>query len=167
MNYEIKELSLAMIFEYFQMIVSVKSFTALIRRVRMKGIKELLEEFVSSQADYGEIAEVDADAAEVYDFIQGYILKEHLSISVLKVKNKIFLSRNKLEFDKLYELIKRLCHLSIEDKLMEIWEDKENKLLNVVFPSIKRHFLIRYVDEEDKLDKIEAILQEKAFIYSR
>lgn len=126
----------------------------------MKEIKELLKEFVNSQADYGEIADIDVDATEVYDFIQGYILKEHLSISVLKVKDKIFLSRNKLEFDELYELIKRLCHLSIGDKLVEIWEDEKNKLLNVVFPSIKRHFLIRYVDEGDKLDKIETILDE-------
>jgi len=131
----------------------------------MKEIKELLEEFVNSQADYGEIAEIDVDATEVHDFIQGYILKEHLSISVLKVKNRIFLSRNKLEFDQLYELTKRLCHLSIGDKLVEIWEDKENKLLNVVFPSIKRHFLIRYADEGDKLDKIEAILHENSSIY--
>ncbi len=126
----------------------------------MKEIKELLEEFVDSQADYGEIADIDVDATEVYDFIQRYILKEHLSISVLKVKDKIFLSKNKLEFDELYELIKRLCRLSIGDKLVEIWEDKENKLLNLVFPSIKRHFLIRYADEGDKLDKIEAILDE-------
>jgi hypothetical protein len=130
----------------------------------MKEIKELLEEFVNSQADYGEIAEINVDATEVYVFLQGYILKEHLPISVLKVKNKIFLSRNKLEFDHLYELIKRLCHLSIRDKLAEIWEDKENKLLNVVFPSIKRHFLIRYADEEDKLDKIEAILRENSYL---
>jgi len=126
----------------------------------MKEIKEILEEFVDSQADYGEIADINVNATEVYDFIQGYILKEHLSISVLKVKDKIFLSKNKLEFDELYELIKRLCRLSIGDKLVEIWEDKENKLLNLVFPSIKRHFLIRYADEGDKLDKIEAILDE-------
>jgi len=126
----------------------------------MKEIKEILKEFVNSQADYGEIVDIDVDATKVYDFIQGYILKEHLPISVLKVKDKIFLSKNKLEFDELYELIKRLCHLSIGDKLVEIWEDKENKLLNLVFPSIKRHFLIRYADEGDRLDKIGAILDE-------
>ena len=128
----------------------------------MKEVKELLEEFVYSQADYGEIAEIYVDATQVYEFIQGYILKEHLSISILKVKNKIFLSKNTSKFDQLYELIKRLCHPLMEKKLVEIWEDKENKMLNVVFPSIKRHFLIRYADEGDKLGKIEDILYKNA-----
>ena len=131
----------------------------------MKEVKELLEEFVYSQADYGEIAEIYVDATQVYEFIQGYILKEHLSISILKVKNKIFLSKNTSKFDQLYELIKRLCHPLMEKKLVEIWEDKENKMLNVVFPSIKRHFLIRYADEGDKLGKIEDILYENSSIY--
>jgi len=124
----------------------------------MKEVKELLEKFVYSQADYGEITEIYVDATEVYEFIQGYILKENLSISVLKVKNKIFLSKNTSKFDQLYELIKSLCHPLMENKMVEIWEDKENKMLNVVLPSIKRHFLIRYADEGDKLGKIEDIL---------
>jgi len=123
----------------------------------MKEVKKLLEEFVYSQAEYGEITEIYVDATQVYEFIQGYILKEHLSISVLKVKNKIFLSKNTSKFDELYELIKKLCHPLMENKLVEIWEDKGNKMLNVVFPSIKKHFLIRYADEGDKLGKIEDI----------
>ncbi len=123
----------------------------------MKEVKKLLEEFVYSQADYGEIDEIYTDATQVYEFIQGYILKENLSISVLKVKNKIFLSKNTSKFDELYELIKKLCHPLMENQMVEIWEDKENKMLNIVLPSIKKHFLIRYADEGDKLGKIEDI----------
>lgn len=126
---------------------------------------KLLEEFVKSKADYGEIDEMGVDTVKVYDFIQEHILRKDLPISALKVKNKILLSKNIINFGQIYELIKSFCELTINDKMVEIWQDKENNLLNVVYPSIQRHFPIKYDSEIDKLDKIEAVLQENSLLY--
>lgn len=127
-------------------------------------VKDFLERFVSSQAMYGEIIDVDAKSTEIYNSIynsiRDYVLKSTLPLYVLRCQNTIFLSKNNPAFDQLYEVIKKFAILLIEKGILEIWDDRENKVINVIFPSIKRHFLVKYSDEEDKVLKTNAIMNE-------
>jgi len=125
-----------------------------------KEIKDIIEEFITSKVNYSEVSITKENVMEVYNSIKEYILKNDLPFSVLRCQNKIFLSLNKIEFEQLYEVIKRFSTLSLEKGVLEIWEDKENKLLHVVFPSVRRHFIVRYLDEEDKLHKTNSIIYE-------
>ena len=123
-------------------------------------VKDFLEVFVNSQAIYGEITDVDAKSTEISNSIRDYVLKSTLPLYVLKCQNTIFLSKNNPAFDQLYEIIKKFCTLLVERGILEIWDDKGNKIINVVFPSIKRHFLVKYSDEEDRALKTNAIVNE-------
>jgi len=125
-----------------------------------KKVKDLIEEFINSQVDYGEITDIGANSIEIYNSIKDYILKNDSPLYVLKCQNRIFLSKNKPEFDHLYEVVKKFGTLLIEKGILEIWDDNRNKLLNVVFPSIKRHFLVKYSNERNKALKINAIINE-------
>ena len=125
-----------------------------------KKLKDFIERFINSQVDYGKITDIDVNSTEVYNFIKDYILKNNKPLCVLKCQNRIFLSKNKPEFDHLYEVVKKFGTLLIEKGILEIWDDNKNKLLNVIFPSIKRHFLVKYSNERNKALKINAIINE-------
>ena len=103
---------------------------------------EFINSFLASTGSYGEIAEIEGGVKEVYDFIKGYISKRGIEISVLKGKDRIFLSKPNIEFEETYKVVKRRCVLLERKGIIEVWDDKENKLLNVVIPSVRKHFLI-------------------------
>ncbi len=123
-------------------------------------VKDCLERFVSSQAMYGEITDVDANSPDIYNSIKDYVLKSTFPLYIIRCQNTIFLSKDNPAFDQLYQVIKKFGVLLVEKGILEIWDDKENKVINVIFPSIKRHFLIKYLDEEDKILKTDAIINE-------
>lgn len=123
-------------------------------------VRDLIHKFITSKGDYGEITNIDVDPTQVCDSIKTYIMKNDLPLYVLKCQNLILLSKNKPEFGRLYDVIKKICILIIEKGILEIWDDEVNKLLNVVFPSIRRHFLVRYLNVTDRSVKIDAILSE-------
>ena len=123
-------------------------------------VRDLIQKFITSKGDYGEITNIDVDSIQVCNSIKTYIMTNDLPLYVLKCQNRILLSKNKPEFGRLYDVIKQICLLIIEKGILEIWDDKVNKLLNVVFPSIRRHFLVRYLNVADRSVKIDAILNE-------
>ena len=123
-------------------------------------IKDFLGGFMNSQAMYGEITDIDTKSVEITNFIKDYVLRSGSTLCFLKCQNMIFLSKNNPAFDQLYDIIKKFGTLLVEKGVLELWDDKENKVLNVIFPSIKRHFLAKYSNEEDKVLKINAIMNE-------
>ena len=123
-------------------------------------VKDVLQVFVDSQALYGEITDIDAKSTDICNSIRDYMLKSTSPLYVLKCQNTIFLSKNNPAFDQLYEVIKKCCTLQVQKGILEIWDDKENKVMNAIFPSIKRHFLVKYSDNEDKILKANAIINE-------
>ena len=124
---------------------------------------EFINSFLASNDSYGEITEIEGGVKEVYDFIKGYISKRGGNLSVLRGKDRIFLSNPKIEFEEIYKVMKRHCALLEKRGIMEIWDDKENKLLNVVIPSVRKHFVVSYEDEEHKSGEAEALLRETSF----
>ena len=123
-------------------------------------IRDALDGFMNSKDIYGEITDVDTKSAETTNFIKDYAMKSGSTLCFLKCQNTIFLSKSNPAFDQLYEVVKKFGTLLIEKGVLELWDDKENKVLNVIFPSIKRHFLAKYSTEEDKALKISAIMNE-------
>ena len=118
---------------------------------------EFINSFLASNGSYGEIAETGGGVKEVYDFIKGYISKRGIGISVLRGKDRIFLSKPKIEFEEIYKVVKRHCVLLEKKGMMEVWDDKENKLLNVVIPSVRKHFLINYSSLEERNELISSL----------
>ena len=120
-------------------------------------VLELIKSFLASNSNYGEIAEIEESIKEVYDFINEYISKRGIETYILMGKDRIFLSKPKINFEEIYKILKRHCVFLVNKGLMEVWDDKENKLLNVVISSVRKHFLVSYRDEKHKRDEIEAL----------
>jgi len=116
-----------------------------------KTVIELINSFLASNGNYGEIAEIEEEVKEVYDFIKGYISKRGIAISVLRGEDRIFLSKPKIEFEEIHKVVKKHCVLLEKKGIMEVWDDKENKWLNVVISSVRKHFLIPYSSLEKEL----------------
>lgn len=118
---------------------------------------DFINSFLSSNDNYGELIEIEENVKEIYDFIKDYIFEKGSDLSVLKVKDRVFLSKPRIEFEEVYKVLKKHCTLSKKKGITEIWDDKENKLLNVIVSAVRKHFLISYKSLEERDDLISSI----------
>lgn len=123
-------------------------------------IIEFINSFSASNDSHGEIIEIDRSVTGVCDIIKEYISKRGIDIYVLTGKDRIFLSKPKIKFEAIYAIVKRHCALLESKGIIEFWDDKQNKLLNVIIPSVRKHFLVSYRDEKHKINEIKALLRE-------
>jgi hypothetical protein len=123
-----------------------------------KLINTLIQSFLKSESDYGAIDEIQTDINRIYRLVKEYIDKEHLDIFALKLDNRILLSKTGIDFENIYEVIKKRSNLQLKKEFFEIWDDSKNNLIHLIIMSLKKHFPIEYSTSSQKNKIIEKIL---------
>jgi len=121
-------------------------------------VKTLLETFMGSDENYGAITDIKADVNYVHKLLMEYVDREKLDVYMLKLEDRILLSKTNVRFEKLYKTIKRQSNLEIKKDVMEIWNDADNKILHLFVIPVRKHFLIEYSTATQKTDLVNQIL---------
>jgi len=113
-------------------------------------IKTLMESFLRSDSNYGAITDIQTDINRIYMLVKRYIEKKKLNIYVLKMGDRILLSRTDETFDDLCEVIRRHSKLQVKRGIIEIWDDSDNKILHLLILPVRKHFPIKYSSSRQK-----------------
>ena len=124
-----------------------------------KLIETLIKSFLKSESNYGTITDIE-ETSSVMVLLRNYIQEEKLDIHALKFRDKILLSRTNLEFEDLYEVVKKYSTIYLKRRLVEVWDDKKNKILHLLIIPLRKHFPIEYSDQKEYEENIEIILEE-------
>ncbi|MEM1506682.1 MAG: hypothetical protein QW702_06260 [Candidatus Bathyarchaeia archaeon] len=130
-----------------------------------KLVEMLVESFLRAGSDYGAITDIRTDVDRIYTLLKNYISREKLDIYVLKVGDKIFMSKTNVNFDRIYEIIRERSRLEIKRGIIEIWDDSENGLLHFLIIPLRKHFPMEYTTEDDKEKIVKALLDEYSDVY--
>jgi len=121
-------------------------------------VKTLLETFMRSDENYGEITDIKTDVNSIHKLLIDYVNRENLDVYVLKLEDRILLSKINVRFEELYKTVKKQSNLEIKKDIMEIWNDPDNKMLHLFITPIRKHFPIEYSTTTQKTDLINQIL---------
>jgi hypothetical protein len=118
-----------------------------------KLVKTLIKSFLRSDSNYGAITDIKSDINHIYEMAVSYIDEEKLDVYVLKLEDRILLSKTGADFDDVYEVMKGHSELQIKKDMIELWDDPENKILHLIVVPVRKHFPIEYstVKEKDKM----------------
>ncbi|MEM1607137.1 MAG: hypothetical protein QW341_04155 [Candidatus Bathyarchaeia archaeon] len=131
-----------------------------------KLIEMLVKSFLRADSDYGAITDIRTDIDSIYMLMKSYVSEEKLDIYVLKIGDKILMSKTNVNFDRIYEVIKERSHLEAKRGIIEIWDDPENGLLHFLIVPLRKHFPIEYATDNDKEKTIKVLLNEYSDICS-
>ena len=120
-------------------------------------VKTMLENFLTSDGNYGAITDIKADTNSIYTTMMDYVNKEKLDVYVLKLEDRILLSKTNVRFEELYKTIKKQSELEIKKEMIEIWNDTNNKILHLIIVPVRKHFQIEYSTTTQKTELIEKI----------
>ncbi|MCX8170953.1 MAG: hypothetical protein N3E47_03125 [Candidatus Bathyarchaeota archaeon] len=123
-----------------------------------KLIEMLVKSFLRAGSDYGAITDIKTDVDNIYMLVKSYISEKRLDIYVLKIGDRILMSKTNENFDRIYEVIKERSSLEIKRGIIEIWDDSENGLLHFLIIPLRKHFPIEYATDSDKEKTIKALL---------
>ncbi|RLI41715.1 hypothetical protein DRO64_07145 [Candidatus Bathyarchaeota archaeon] len=116
----------------------------------IKLIKTLMESFLRSNSNYGAITDIQTDINRIYTLVKRYIEEKKVNVYVLKMGNRILLSRTDETFDDLYKVIRQHSKLQVKRDIMEIWDDSDNKILHLLVLPVRKHFPIKYNNSRQK-----------------
>ena len=120
-------------------------------------VKTMLKNFLTSDGNYGAITDIKADTNSIYTTMMDYVNKEKLDVYVLKLEDRILLSKTNVRFEELYKAIKKQSELEIKKEMIEIWNDTNNKILHLIIIPVRKHFQIEYSTTTQKTELIEKI----------
>ena len=120
-------------------------------------IKTMLRNFLASDESYGVITDMKADTNSIYTAIMDYVNKENLDVYVLKLEDRVLLSKDNPLFEEVYNAIKKQSELEIKKDIIEIWNDHNNKILHLIIIPVRKHFPIEYSTTTQKTELIEKI----------
>jgi hypothetical protein len=121
-------------------------------------VKTLLENFMRSDVNYGTITETKADVKDVYKVLMDYVNREKLDVYMLKLEDRILLSKTNVRFEELYETVRKKSKLETKKDITEIWNDADNQILHLFVIPIRKHFPIEYSNTTHKTDLVNKIL---------
>jgi hypothetical protein len=119
----------------------------------------LIKSFLKSESNYGAITDIE-ETSSIMDLLRNYIQKEKLDIHALKFRDRILLSRTNLEFEDLYEVIKKYSTILVKRRLVEVWDDKKSQILHLLIIPLRKHFPIEYSNQKQYEENIKTILEE-------
>ena len=125
-----------------------------------KLIETLIKSFLRTDSNYGAIADIDTDVNYVYKLVKNYISEEKLDIYALKLGNRILMSKTNLDFEEVYEVIRKHSYLKTKMGVVEIWDDLENQILHFLILPLRKHFPIEYSTRSEKEKIINVLLRE-------
>jgi len=122
-----------------------------------KLIETLIESFLRSSSDYGAITDIETDIDQIYLLVKKYVEEKKIDVYVLKINDRVLLSKTNEGFDDLYEVIKQNSELQIKKDMIEIWDDAKNKILHLLVMPVRKHFPIKYTNSKQKMETIKKI----------
>jgi len=122
-----------------------------------KLIETLIESFLRSSSDYGAITDIETDIDQIYLLVKKYVEEKKIDVYVLKINDRVLLSKTNEGFDDLYEVIKQNSELQIKKDMIEIWDDAKNKILHLLVIPVRKHFPIKYTNSKQKMETIKKI----------
>ena len=120
-------------------------------------VKTMLRNFLASDGNYGAITDIKADTNSIYTTMMDYVNKEKLDVYVLKLEDRILLSKTNVCFEELYKAIEKQSEIEIKKKMIEVWNDTNNKILHLIIIPVKKHFPIEYSTPTQKTELIKKI----------
>lgn len=127
-------------------------------------IETLMKSFLRSESDYGAITDIKTNVDHVFKLIKEYIDREGLDVCVLKVKDDIFMSKTNVHFDEIYEVVRERSQLRAKKGIIEVWDDRDNKILHFLVIPLRKHFPINYESDYER-EEIEEILLKECMEY--
>lgn len=121
-------------------------------------VKALIEIFVRSDENYGAITNMKADINSVHRLLMDYVNREKLDVYMLKLEDRILLSKTNMCFEKLYKTIRRQSNLEVKKDVMEIWDNAYDKILHLFVIPTRKHFIMKYSTIAQKKILINQIL---------
>ncbi len=113
-------------------------------------IKTLIKSFTRTDSNYGVITDIKGDLEIFYTLLKDYIKNERLDIYALKFGDKILLSRTNFGFEEIYEVVKINSVLIAKRDMLELWDDKKNRILHLIIVPLRKHFPIEYSSPEER-----------------